>query len=71
VGIHPAIHVIYVSGYAQGFPEAQAPARASFLKKPFRFVALAEQLKLIPRRCDAPSLSFDHVRLISLDYYLA
>lgn len=43
------VHVIYISGYAQSFSEAQIPAGAAFLQKPFRFASLAEQLKLVPR----------------------
>ena len=48
--MHPEIHVIYMSGYAQSFSEAQIPAGAAFLQKPFRFAALAEQLKLVTRK---------------------
>ena len=47
VSFHPAIQVIYMSGYAEGFPEAEIPSNASFLQKPFRFATLLEQLKLI------------------------
>src|SRR5271169_3370483 len=31
-------------------PKAQIPARAAFLRKPFRLVSLAEQLKLVTRK---------------------
>jgi len=48
--LHPEIHVIYISGYAQNLPEAQVPRGATFLQKPFRFASLGEQLKLLPRR---------------------
>ena len=48
--LHPGIHVIYMSGYAQSLPEAQIPAGAAFLQKPFRFAVLAEQLKLLTRK---------------------
>ena len=44
------VHVIYMSGYAQSLPEAQIPQGAVFLQKPFRFAALAEQLKLVTRK---------------------
>jgi len=47
---HPEAHVIYMSGYAQGLPEAQVPQGASFLQKPFRFASLTEQLKLFTRK---------------------
>jgi len=47
---HPEVHVIYMSGYAQSLPEAQIPQGAAFLQKPFRFAALAEQLKLVRRK---------------------
>ncbi len=45
--LFPEIQVIYMSGYAAGFPEAQIPSDATFLQKPFRFATLLEQLKLI------------------------
>jgi two-component system, cell cycle sensor histidine kinase and response regulator CckA len=45
--LHPAIHVIYMSGYAEGFPEAEIPENATFLQKPFRLATLLEQLKLV------------------------
>jgi hypothetical protein len=44
------MQVIYMSGYAEGFPETQIPAEATFLQKPFRFASLLEQLKLIQRK---------------------
>jgi two-component system, cell cycle sensor histidine kinase and response regulator CckA len=47
---HPGAHVIYMSGFAQNVPEAQIPSGAVFLQKPFRFAALAEQLKLVARK---------------------
>ncbi len=50
VELRPDIHVIYISGYAQGLPEAQIPPGAAFLQKPFRFASLAEQLKLVSRK---------------------
>jgi two-component system cell cycle sensor histidine kinase/response regulator CckA len=46
----PGVHVIFISGYAQSLPEAQIPAGAAFLQKPFRFASLAEQLKLVTRK---------------------
>lgn len=46
----PEIRVIFISGYAQGLPEAQIPPGAAFLQKPFRFASLAEQLKLVTRK---------------------
>ncbi len=48
--IYPDIQVIYMSGYAAGFSEAQIPPDATFLQKPFRFATLLEQLKLIQRK---------------------
>lgn len=48
--LRPGIHVIYISGYAEGLPEAQVPPGAVFLQKPFRFSMLGEQLKLMPRK---------------------
>jgi len=48
--LHPGIQVIYMSGYAEGFPETQIPPEATFLQKPFRFATLLEQLKLIQRK---------------------
>jgi len=48
--LHPEVHVIYMSGYAQSLPEAQIPQGAAFLQKPFRFASLAEQLKLVTRK---------------------
>jgi len=48
--LHPAIHVIYMSGYAEGLPETELPANSTFLQKPFRFATLLEQLKLVRRR---------------------
>jgi len=48
--LRPDVHVIYISGYAQGLPEAQIPRGAAFLQKPFRLVSLEEQLKLVPRK---------------------
>jgi len=48
--LHPEVRVIYMSGYAQSLSEAQIPAGAAFLQKPFRFAALAEQLKLVTRK---------------------
>ena len=47
---HPEIQVVYMSGYAEGFPEAQLPPNSIFLQKPFRFATLLEELKLIRRR---------------------
>ncbi len=48
--IHPDIRVVYMSGYAEGFPEGELPANSVFLQKPFRFATLLEQLKLVRRR---------------------
>jgi len=47
--IHPNIRVVYMSGYAEGFPESELPPNSIFLQKPFRFATLFEQLKLIRR----------------------
>jgi hypothetical protein len=44
------IHVIYMSGYAEGGMDHAIPPEAAFLQKPFRFATLTEQLKLLPRR---------------------
>jgi len=41
---------IYLSGHAEGLPEAQLPLNSAFLQKPFRFATLLEQLKLVRRR---------------------
>lgn len=48
--VHPETQIVYMSGYAEGLPEAQLPAKALFLQKPFRFATLLEQLKLVRRR---------------------
>ncbi len=48
--MHPDIQVVYMSGYAEGLPEAHLPPNSIFLQKPFRFATLLEQLKLIRRR---------------------
>jgi PAS domain S-box-containing protein len=48
--VHPEVRIVYMSGYAEGFPEAQLPANSTFLQKPFRFATLLEQLKLVRRR---------------------
>jgi len=48
--VHPEVQIVYMSGYAEGFPEAQLPANSTFLQKPFRFALLLEQLKLVRRR---------------------
>ena len=48
--IHPEVQIVYMSGYAEGLPEAQLPENATFLQKPFRFATLLEQLKLVRRR---------------------
>ena len=48
--IHPDIRVVYMSGYAEGFPDAELPPNSVFLQKPFRFATLLEQLKLVRRR---------------------
>jgi hypothetical protein len=39
-----------ISGNAQNLRESQMPKGAAFLQKPFRLAALAEQLKLVPRK---------------------
>jgi DNA-binding NtrC family response regulator len=51
MALHPEAQVVYMSGYAEGLPEAQLPENATFLQKPFRFATLLEQLKLLRRRC--------------------
>lgn len=48
--LHPNIYVVYMSGYAEGFPEVELPANSVFLQKPFRFATLLEQLKLVRRK---------------------
>jgi two-component system, cell cycle sensor histidine kinase and response regulator CckA len=50
IKIHPDIQVVYMSGYAEGFPETELPPNSSFLQKPFRFATLLEQLKLVRRK---------------------
>jgi two-component system, cell cycle sensor histidine kinase and response regulator CckA len=47
---HPEVQIVYMSGYAEGLPEAQLPANSTFLQKPFRFATLLEQLKLVRRK---------------------
>ena len=47
--IHPETQVVYMSGYAQDFSDAEIPANSVFLQKPFRFATLLEQLKLVRR----------------------
>jgi hypothetical protein len=39
-----------LSGYAEGFPEAQIPPDATFLQKAFRLATLLKQLKLNQRK---------------------
>jgi YesN/AraC family two-component response regulator len=48
--VHPEVQIVYMSGYAEGLPEAQLPANSTFLQKPFRFATLLEQLKLVRRK---------------------
>jgi PAS domain S-box-containing protein len=48
--VHPEVQIVYMSGYAEGLPEAELPANSTFLQKPFRFATLLEQLKLVRRR---------------------
>jgi two-component system, cell cycle sensor histidine kinase and response regulator CckA len=48
--IHRETQVVYMSGYAEGFSEAELPANGVFLQKPFRFATLLEQLKLMRRK---------------------
>jgi two-component system cell cycle sensor histidine kinase/response regulator CckA len=48
--LHRNIHVIYMSGSAEGGMDHAIPPEAAFLQKPFRFATLTEQLKLLPRR---------------------
>jgi DNA-binding NtrC family response regulator len=47
---HPEIQVIFVSGYAESFADAQQRANCTFLQKPFRFATLLEQLKLMRQK---------------------
>ena len=47
---HPGVHVLYMSGYAEGLPETQLPPNSTFLQKPFRFATLLERLKLVQRK---------------------
>jgi len=46
----PHVKVVFMSGYAEGLPEAELPPNSAFLQKPFRFATLLEQLKLISRK---------------------
>jgi two-component system, cell cycle sensor histidine kinase and response regulator CckA len=48
--IQPDVKVVFMSGYAEGLPEAELPPDSAFLQKPFRFATLLEQLRLIRRR---------------------
>jgi PAS domain S-box-containing protein len=48
--LHPEIRVLFMSGYAEGFPETQLPPSASFLQKPFRFATLLEQLRMVRQK---------------------
>jgi PAS domain S-box-containing protein len=48
--VHPEVQVVYMSGCAEGLPEAQLPVNATFLQKPFRFATLLRQLKLVRRK---------------------
>jgi signal transduction histidine kinase/CheY-like chemotaxis protein len=47
---HPQVRIIFMSGYAEGFPETQLSPNSAFLQKPFRFATLLEQLKLVQRK---------------------
>jgi signal transduction histidine kinase/CheY-like chemotaxis protein len=47
---HPGVYVVYMSGYAEGFPDGELPQNSAFLQKPFRFATLLEQLKLVQRK---------------------
>jgi hypothetical protein len=48
--VQPDVKVVFMSGYAEGLPEAELPLNSAFLQKPFRFATLLEQLKLMRRR---------------------
>jgi signal transduction histidine kinase/CheY-like chemotaxis protein len=48
--LHPKMQVVFMSGYAEGLPEAQLPEGSVFLQKPFRFAILLEQIKLLLHR---------------------
>jgi CheY-like chemotaxis protein len=48
--VHPEVQIVYMSGYAEGLPEAQLPENSTFLQKPFRFATLLEKLKLVRRK---------------------
>lgn len=48
--VHPEVQVIYMSGYAEGFSDAQLRVNSTFLQKPFRFATLLDQLKLVRRK---------------------
>ena len=48
--VHPEAHVIFMSGDAEGLPETQLHANATFLQKPFKFSSLLEQLRLVQRK---------------------
>jgi PAS domain S-box-containing protein len=45
LAIQPGIHVIFMSGYAEGLPEMKLPANALFIQKPFRFSTLTTMLR--------------------------
>jgi len=47
--LQPAIQLIYMSGYAEGLADLAIPAGAVFLRKPFRFASLLEQITLVKR----------------------
>ena len=48
--LRPKIKVLFMSGYAEGFPETELPPGSSFLQKPFRFATLLEQLRMMQRK---------------------
>lgn len=48
--LHPKVQIIFMSGYAEGLPEAQLPEGSVFLQKPFQFAMLLEQIKLLLQR---------------------
>ena len=47
---HPQPASLYMSVCAGGLPEADFPSNAALLQKPFRFVSLTEQLKLVTHK---------------------
>lgn len=56
IQVHPKIHVIYMSGYAEGFPEAELPANSVFLQKAFRLQRCSNSLDSSEAEVDRPQI---------------